>query len=42
MTLDEAVAFELDAFARYNRTQPYGREGYAAFCEQRTPSWKLA
>ena len=42
MTLDEAVAFELSTFARYNRTEPYGREGYTAFREKRTPSWKTA
>jgi enoyl-CoA hydratase/carnithine racemase len=42
MTLDEAVAFELSTFAHYNRTEPYGREGYTAFREKRTPSWKTA
>jgi enoyl-CoA hydratase/carnithine racemase len=42
MNIDEAVAFELSTFARYNREQPYGREGYRAFRENRTPSWKIA
>jgi len=42
MTLADAVAFELDTFARYNREEPYGREGYTAFREKRTPSWKLS
>ena len=38
----EGAAMELRAFSRYNRTQPYGREGYAAFREKRQPSWKVA
>jgi enoyl-CoA hydratase/carnithine racemase len=42
MDLDDAVEFELSTFARYNREQPYGREGYTAFREKRTPSWKIA
>ena len=39
MTLADAVAFELAAFARYMRDEPYGREGYTAFREKRLPSW---
>ena len=42
LDLQEAVAFELATFSRYNRTQPYGREGYTAFREKRPPSWKIA
>ena len=38
----EGAALELKTFAHYNRTQPYGREGYAAFRENRVPSWKAA
>ena len=38
----EGAAMELAAFAHYNRTQPYGREGYNAFREKRVPSWKAA
>ncbi|WP_428149679.1 enoyl-CoA hydratase/isomerase family protein [Brevundimonas sp.] len=42
LTLAEAVALELKTFSTYNRTQPYGREGYTAFREKRSPSWKVA
>lgn len=42
LTLAEAVKLELSTFARYMRTQPYGREGYQAFREKRQPSWKVA
>ncbi|UVO50717.1 enoyl-CoA hydratase/isomerase family protein [Sphingomonas sp. SUN019] len=38
----DGAALELAAFAHYNRTQPYGREGYSAFREKRVPSWKAA
>lgn len=38
----EGAALELEAFARYNRTQPFGREGYTAFREKRSPSWRVA
>jgi enoyl-CoA hydratase/carnithine racemase len=38
----EGAALELKEFANYNRTQPYGREGYTAFREKRVPSWKAA
>ena len=38
----DGAALELRAFAHYNRTQPYGREGYTAFREKRAPSWKAA
>jgi enoyl-CoA hydratase/carnithine racemase len=37
-----AAETELAAFVRYMREQPYGREGYRAFRENRQPSWKLA
>ena len=40
MTAAESAAYELDCFSRYNRTQPYGREGYNAFREKRLPAWK--
>jgi enoyl-CoA hydratase/carnithine racemase len=40
LPLDEAVAFELDTFARYMRDEPYGREGYRSFREKRPPSWR--
>lgn len=36
----EGAALELAAFSHYNRTQPYGREGYTAFRENRIPAWK--
>ena len=42
LDLEEAVAYELKTFARYMREEPYGREGYTAFREKRTPSWKIA
>lgn len=38
----EGAAMELAAFGHYNRTQPFGREGYTAFKEKRVPSWKAA
>ena len=38
----EGAAMELAAFGHYNRTQPFGREGYTAFREKREPSWKTA
>ncbi len=38
----EGAAMELAAFSRYNRTEPYGQEGYRAFREKRSPSWKAA
>ncbi len=37
----EGAALELEVFSHYNRTQPYGREGYQAFREKRQPAWKL-
>lgn len=42
MSVAEGAALELKSFAHYNRTQPYGREGYTAFREKRTPWWKAA
>jgi enoyl-CoA hydratase/carnithine racemase len=42
MSIAEGAAMELAVFGNYNRTQPYGREGYTAFRENRTPSWKTA
>jgi enoyl-CoA hydratase/carnithine racemase len=41
LTLDEAVANELHVFKTYMRQEPYGREGYTAFREKRSPSWKV-
>ena len=42
LSVADGAALELKAFANYNRTQPYGREGYTAFREKRAPSWKAA
>jgi enoyl-CoA hydratase/carnithine racemase len=42
LSTTEGAAKELAAFAHYNRTEPYGREGYTAFREKRLPSWKAA
>ena len=42
LSTQEGAAKELAAFAHYNRTEPYGREGYTAFRENRVPSWKAA
>ncbi len=42
LSVAEGAALELKAFAHYNRTEPYGREGYTAFREKRVPSWKAA
>lgn len=42
LDIAEGAAMELKVFAHYNRTQPYGREGYTAFREGRAPSWKAA
>ena len=42
LSVADGAALELKTFAHYNRTQPYGREGYTAFREKRTPSWKVA
>jgi enoyl-CoA hydratase/carnithine racemase len=40
LSVAEGAELELRTFANYNRTQPYGREGYTAFREKRVPSWK--
>jgi enoyl-CoA hydratase/carnithine racemase len=42
MSIAEGAAMELKVFAAYNRTQPYGREGYTAFREGRVPNWKAS
>ena len=42
LSIEDGAKLELAAFSHYNRTQPYGREGYAAFREKRAPSWKAA
>ena len=42
LSVAEGAALELKTFAHYNRTQPFGSEGYRAFREGRTPSWKTA
>lgn len=41
MSVAEGAAMELRVFSHYNRTQPYGREGYTAFREKRVPAWKV-
>ena len=38
----EGAKMELAAFGHYNRTQPFGNEGYTAFRDKRVPSWKAA
>jgi enoyl-CoA hydratase/carnithine racemase len=40
--IQAGAELELKSFVRYMREQPYGREGYQAFREGRTPSWKAA
>lgn len=42
MSVAEGAELELRTFAHYNRTQPFGREGYSAFREKRLPAWKRA
>ncbi len=42
LSVADGAALELRTFAHYNRTQPWGREGYTAFREKRVPSWKAA
>lgn len=42
LSIAEGAALELKTFAHYNRMQPYGSEGYRAFREGRTPTWKTA
>ena len=42
LTLGEAVKLELDTFADYMAKEPFGREGYTAFREKRSPNWKAA
>ena len=41
LSVAEGAALELKTFAHYNRTQPYGHEGYTAFREKRLPFWKV-
>lgn len=36
----DGATMELAAFGHYNRTQPFGKEGYTAFREKREPRWK--
>lgn len=38
----EGTELELAKFAEYMSSQPYGREGYRAFREKRTPTWKVS
>jgi enoyl-CoA hydratase/carnithine racemase len=40
MGVAEGTELELDRFAEYMGTQPYGREGYRAFREKREPVWR--
>ena len=42
LSVADGAALELATFAHYNRTQPFGREGYRAFREKRVPAWKAA
>lgn len=42
LSVADGAQMELGVFSRYNRTEPYGREGYTAFREGRAPSWKAA
>ena len=42
LSVADGAALELKVFGRYNRTEPYGREGYTAFREGRVPAWKAA
>lgn len=42
LSVADGAAMELAAFGHYNRSQPYGREGYTAFREKRLPGWKAA
>jgi enoyl-CoA hydratase/carnithine racemase len=42
LSIADGAKLELAAFSHYNRTQPYGREGYTAFREHRVPNWKTA
>jgi len=42
MAAAQAAEYELAGFARYMREQPYGREGYYAFRERRTPAWRVS
>ena len=37
----DGTELELTSFVRYMGSQSYGREGYRAYREKRTPSWKL-
>lgn len=36
----EGAELELEHFVRYMGDEPYGREGYRAFREKRTPAWR--
>jgi enoyl-CoA hydratase/carnithine racemase len=40
LSIAEGALLELATFAHYNRTQPFGREGYTAYREKRPPSWR--
>jgi enoyl-CoA hydratase/carnithine racemase len=40
MSIPDAVEYELKNFVRYMSTEPYGQEGYRAFREKRSPSWR--
>lgn len=40
MGVADGTALELDSFVEYMSSQPYGREGYRAYREKRTPAWK--
>lgn len=42
LSLADGVEMELQNFMHYLRTEPYGREGYTAYCEGRLPFWKTA
>ena len=42
MSVANGAEFELRTFSAYNRSHPYGREGFRAFREKRIPAWKAA
>ena len=40
LSAEAGTELELQSFATYMSTEPYGREGYRAFREHREPSWR--
>ena len=41
LNLADGAELEIEALFRYMSTEPYAKEGYAAYREGRLPSWKL-